>query len=183
MFFIDSPDTIYEGESHWLRAVAQQDGYPEGQNLEYMWASLGTTEDFGFPYPYPPDTVASWSAERQPGEVPPYERTIRAAVYDGLGGTDYFDLGPFLVYERPCVCGDPWGDLDCNGNINPVDVVYIVNLVYLLNDMRCYPEGWHCPYDLGDVNCDGFVNPVDVVYYQQRVYMGNNMFCPDPCTQ
>jgi hypothetical protein len=67
-----------------------------------------------------------------------------------------------------------------DGLINPVDVVFMVNRVYLGNDMTV--QHANCPRDCADVNCDGAVNPVDVVFFVNRVYLGNNMFCPDPCT-
>jgi len=78
-----------------------------------------------------------------------------------------------------CDCGQVWGDLNNDGIINPVDVVIIVNYVYMRNDLRMALPA--CPLEAGDVNCDGIVNPVDVVFYVNRVYMLNDMFCADPC--
>jgi len=78
-----------------------------------------------------------------------------------------------------CDCGSPWGDLNDDDLINPVDVVLMVNKVYILNDML--PEFPDCPLDAGDVSCDGIVNPVDVVFYVNKVYILNDLFCPDPC--
>jgi len=77
-----------------------------------------------------------------------------------------------------CDCGR-WGDVNADGQVNPVDVVFMVNYVYLGKDMVVpYPN---CPYDAGDVNCDGQRNPVDVVFYVRYTYHGRDMFCPDPC--
>jgi hypothetical protein len=55
------------------------------------------------------------------------------------------------------------GDVNCDGNINPTDAVYIVNFVY---------KNWNilCNYSLGDLNCDDDVNPIDVVYLINYVY-------------
>jgi len=77
-------------------------------------------------------------------------------------------------------CGT-WGDVNNDGNINPVDVVFMINYVYLTNDMRVQPP--NCPNEAGDVNCDGGVNPVDVVFYVNYVYLSNDMFCADPCEE
>jgi len=77
-----------------------------------------------------------------------------------------------------CNCGDVFGDVNCDLAVNPVDVVYMVNYVYKMQDARCFPDGWNCPIDLGDVNCDGNVNPVDVVYYVNYVYKN---LIPFPC--
>jgi len=62
------------------------------------------------------------------------------------------------------------GDCDCSGEVNPVDLVFLVNFVY---------KGWTlgCVLELGDVNCDGTINPVDVVFLINLVYKG----WPLPC--
>jgi len=87
-----------------------------------------------------------------------------------------FNKGVITIY---CDCG-VWGDVNGDEAINPVDVVVMVQYVYLSNDIRVQPL--YCPRDAGDVNCDGAINPVDVVFYVQYVYLTNNMFCPDPCS-
>ena len=58
------------------------------------------------------------------------------------------------------------GDLNGDGNVNPVDVVAMVNYVYKnINDSRnCYSS--FC----ADLNGDGLVNPVDVVKMVNYVY-------------
>jgi len=76
-----------------------------------------------------------------------------------------------------CDCGLP-GDMDCDGMTNPIDVVYLVNFVYLSQDARCVLPG--CPYYTGDANCDYQVNPVDVVYLVNAVYKNQNALC-DGC--
>lgn len=91
-----------------------------------------------------------------------------------FGGTDG-DLCP-----EPCDCGPIWGTLNGQAAVNPIDVVYIVQAVYLNNNIIVQPP--NCPINAGDANCDCTVNPVDVVYYVLRVYRNINLFCPDPCT-
>jgi len=88
--------------------------------------------------------------------------------------------GAGIITLSGCDCGALWGDVNGDGMVNPVDVVVMVNYVYLVNDIRApLPD---CPREGGDVNCDGTLNPVDVVLYVNRVYLINDMFCPDPCS-
>jgi len=70
-------------------------------------------------------------------------------------------------------------DMDGEGDISPVDVVYIANHVYRQLDAR--PEYPDCPGENGDWNCDGSVNPVDVVWYVNYVYKVSGMGPCDPC--
>jgi len=55
------------------------------------------------------------------------------------------------------------GDVNCDGQLNPSDVVYLVNYVY---------KNWQllCSTALGDLNCDARTNPVDVVLLVNYVY-------------
>jgi hypothetical protein len=77
-----------------------------------------------------------------------------------------------------CFCGDHC-DLNLDGDINPVDVVFMVNFVYKGLDGRGpLPE---CVGDNGDWNCDAQVNPVDVVYYVNFVYKSQGGGPCDPC--
>jgi len=79
-----------------------------------------------------------------------------------------------------CDCGMAWGDANGDGAVNPVDVVFMVNFVYLDIDNRVQPPD--CPYAAGDVNCDGSVNPLDVVHFVNYVYLSITPFpCTDPC--
>ena len=78
-----------------------------------------------------------------------------------------------------CDCG-VWGDVNADANINPMDVVVMVNKVYKSIDNRVQPP--NCPREAGDVNCDDAVNPMDVVRYVNYVYKSITPWpCPDPC--
>jgi len=77
-----------------------------------------------------------------------------------------------------CICG-LWGDVNDDDAINPLDVTFMVNYVYRLQDGRTVMP--LCPNEVGDVNCDEGVNPLDVTYYVKYVYKSQNAFCPDPC--
>jgi len=108
-----------------------------------------------------------------------YMGTTTATVRWEQGGPPTIDrLNLSFVITDGCDCGT-WGDVNGDGAINPVDVVFIVNFVYLSNNMIVQPP--NCPRDAGDVNCDGNRNPVDVVFYVNYVYLSNDMFCADPC--
>jgi len=65
------------------------------------------------------------------------------------------------------------GDVNEDGNMNPVDLVLMVNFVYL-SGADLLPD--NC---FGDCNCDGSVNPVDVVFLVRHVYLAG----PVPCTE
>jgi len=81
-----------------------------------------------------------------------------------------------------CFCGEPFGDLNCDGTLNPQDVILLIWEVYRGQCGFCYPDGWYCPNPMADVDCNETVNPVDVVYYVNRVYKGLDIFC-FPCPE
>lgn len=107
--------------------------------------------------------------------------SARQAVVGTVAGDNYrLEQGYWLGGEAgaACNCG-MWGDVNGDGSINPVDVIYIVNFVYKgLDGRTVWPE---CPRATGDVNCDNGVNPLDMAYYVQYVYKSQNAFCGDPC--
>jgi len=83
--------------------------------------------------------------------------------------------------EQSCNCSQ-FGDADRDGNINPVDVVLMVNYVYMslsppLSIPPCFQGE---PAINGDWNCDGAVNPVDMVLLVNHVYQDGPGPC-DPC--
>jgi hypothetical protein len=98
---------------------------------------------------------------------------------DAAGKQSGYQTYPFsfsIDPDFPCLCVD-FCDCDGDHNINPVDVVYVVNFVYRnLDARRVLP---YCPVQNGDWNCDGQVNPVDVVYYVNYVY---KLWGPGPCS-
>jgi len=107
--------------------------------------------------------------------------TTTATVRWNQGGTpaiDRLNLAFVVTGEVTCDCG-VWGDVNGDGQVNPVDVVYMVNYVYKNQDARIPPPV--CPFEPGDVDCSYSVNPVDVVYMVNFVYKNQNAFC-DPCS-
>jgi hypothetical protein len=109
----------------------------------------------------------------QPVSVGPWTCSIETS-------TDYCsDIGCNGVGELGCNCGPIWGDVNGDDEINPVDVVHMVNFVYKNDDLRTQPP--NCPYEAGDVDCNAEVNPVDVVRYVNYVYKNITPFPCDPC--
>ena len=100
---------------------------------------------------------------------------IIGAPDDTLTGP--YDYGSAYIY---CGCG-VWGDVTGEGDINPLDVVCMVNYVYKNLDARVQPA--NCGYEAGDVNCDGYVNPLDVVHYVNYVYKNITPWPCIPCNQ
>jgi len=103
-----------------------------------------------------------------------------SGIFDGSGcfgckNDCYFTKGVVTISE--CECG-AWGDVNGDGAVNPVDVVFMVNYVYKGQDARIQPQD--CLYEAGDADCSQQVNPVDVVYFVNYVYKNQNAFC-DPC--
>ncbi len=91
---------------------------------------------------------------------------------------DAFQVTLYSCY--PCDCPN-FSDLNIDGDLDPLDVTYIVNWVYKGLDARIpIPT---CPAENGDWDCNGNVNPVDVAYYVNYVYkaMGNGP-C-NPCAE
>jgi len=72
-------------------------------------------------------------------------------------------------------------DLNLDGSINPVDLVYYVQYIFLGNDLR--QQIPTCPYDNGDWTCDGHLNVVDLVFMIHYVYgIHPPLMTPcDPC--
>jgi hypothetical protein len=97
------------------------------------------------------------------------------------------------VYYEMNVFGDPtvplrmpacdctrFCDVNTDGNINPVDVVLMVNFVYRNLDGR-NPSPPMCPVESGDWDCNGAVNPIDVIYFANYVYKSTGSGPGDPC--
>jgi hypothetical protein len=106
---------------------------------------------------------------------------IEAIVYHHA---DYYssptvDFIPFASSAFRCACPG-FCDLDGNGTLNPVDVVYIVNYVYKFMDSRVSLPA-SCFSENGDWNCDREINPVDVVYYVNFVYKSQGAGPCDAC--
>jgi len=85
-------------------------------------------------------------------------------IADDLGYTTRAEIWPrvFDWLSQDGVIFIP-GDLNCDGMINPIDVVHLVNYVYRDSDPPLILNS-------GDVNADCQVNPVDVVYLVNFVF-------------
>jgi hypothetical protein len=79
-------------------------------------------------------------------------------------GVDAFDV---KTYECASVVH---GDANGDGVINSVDVVYLINYLFIGG-----PEPQ--PWEAGDVDCNGMVNVSDVVYLINYLFIGG----PPPC--
>jgi hypothetical protein len=88
-------------------------------------------------------------------------------------------LALLMSTAEACDCGAPWGDVNADGAINPVDVLLMVNRVYKGIDGLVQPPD--CPFLAGDADCDGAHTPVDVISYVNFAYKGVNQFCSNPC--
>lgn len=103
-----------------------------------------------------------------------------------LNGDGYLDLvtgnrsenNISVLLNGPCDCSS-FCDLNPDDQINPLDVVYMVNYVYKGLDAR--PILPACPGDNGDWDCNGSVNPLDVTWYVQYVYKQSGVGPCDPC--
>jgi len=93
-----------------------------------------------------------------------------------------YQENPFSVVidaGMPCDCSNLG---DCNGDelINPLDVTYLVQYVYL-NRVGPPPPIPNCPAVNGDWNCDTHINPVDVMMLVNYVYRQSGQGPCDPC--
>ncbi len=100
-----------------------------------------------------------------------------------------FDAWEINWHYGMTLCGDPtlrsfdctgFCDLDANGELNPLDVSYLVNYVYKDLDARAVMD--RCPRENGDWDCDGQVNPVDVSFYVNFVFKSLGDGPCDPCS-
>jgi len=154
----------------------------------------GTQTDISSPRTPPtacasPDYEIPWqsiNAGGAPGTSTNYQHNGSAGqLVVGYATSTNYQMGAGYWYGaggQQCYCG-VWGDVSNDGQVNPVDVVKMVNFVYKgQTGALVPPDGFNCPKKLGDVNCDGNVNPVDVVRYVNYVYKGQtNAFCANPC--
>ncbi len=91
----------------------------------------------------------------------------------GVGGTTGCDCGDQLGTDPNAV-----GDINCDGNTDPLDVQFLVNFVFKSLDARCPKAA--CSYATGDVNCDSGVDPLDVQFLVNFVFKSLDALC-DPC--
>ena len=90
------------------------------------------------------------------------------------------DFVPFAEDPFRCDCTG-FCDVNLDGAINPVDVVFIVNYVY--KNIDSLEPISTCSKDNGDWNCDGETNPVDVVSFVNFVYKSQGDGPCSPCAE
>ena len=70
--------------------------------------------------------------------------------------------------DKTFVCPCAKGDINCDGDFTPADVVCLLNCVFLgVANPPCV-----CDLCVADVNCDGTLSPADVVAELNRVFLG-----------
>jgi hypothetical protein len=79
----------------------------------------------------------------------PYLDTTKVRIYDGS-----LELQPY--------CGLKTGDADCNGNLNILDVVLLINHIY---------KSGPAPFCSSDCNCDCILNLLDIVCMISNIYV------------
>jgi len=146
----------------------------DGENWSLIWEHPATIGDLEW---LPAEYDISSYADNQPTV---YLRWTMGPTDGGLrfGGWNIDDVRVISYQCVECDCPD-FCDLNLDAAINPLDVVFLVNYVYLGYDLRRQlPD---CPGDNGDWNCDGAVNPVDVVRMVNFVYLTSGIGPCHPC--
>jgi len=149
------------GNVRWINSTTLQ--------AEYLWPPMDGLDECEFTL-FWNNVWSAWNYACLDGNTDPWG----GGNAEGPSHDDYV----WTMAVASCDC-DVWGDVNGDSQINPVDVVVVVQFVYMGNDMRVQHE--NCPLEAGDVNCDGSVDPVDVVLYVDYTYHGRDRFCDDPC--
>jgi len=109
-----------------------------------------------------PDTPGGYEETADSGQVSSYNLLLK---------TSYLNFKPEFEPATLAVVEKLRGDANLDGAINPLDLVFFVNFVYLgIGEIPLYN---------GDVNCDGNLNPLDVVHMVNFVYL--SIPFPDTC--
>jgi hypothetical protein len=113
----------------------------------------------------PTDTslLIVYTSDSTPGGL--YDLTV-TATEPGGGGVEHSAQVVLLVSTVEPIIGDANG----NGEVEPRDVVYIINYLFGNNPAPT-------PLETGDANCDGVINPGDVIYLLN--YLFRNGPSPD----
>ncbi len=95
------------------------------------------------------------------------------------------ETGQYSPHSSPVTATDPTacdcgiaGDVTCDDDSTPLDVITLVNFVFKSFDDRCTRA--QCPFAVGDVNCDDDITPLDVIQLVNFVFKGLDALC-DGC--
>lgn len=94
----------------------------------------------------------------------------------GTGETS-FNKGVITINECSC---EGLGDMDGNGLINPLDVIYLVGAIFMSYELPI-PTIDGCPVPNGDWNCDGALTPLDLAYIINLVFRTRVVVPCNPC--
>ncbi len=125
------------------------------------------------------DTTGCWrTTDFDDGE---YWVKVYVADRDGFDGVTYDTVDSMLVAvdnQPPCSC-PLFCDVNADGNIDPLDVSYMVN--YVFKDLDAREPLPDCPRENGDWDCNGAVDPLDVAFYVNYVFKSLGTGPCNPC--
>jgi len=107
-----------------------------------------------------------------------FANSIGVVAPEHVQGSDSLETELRVTVARPC------GDVDCDGDVDAVDALFIAQYVVALKlpSDQCPPPEGHIYLPAGDVDCDGDVDAVDALFVLQHV-IGQRpdlCVCPGP---
>jgi hypothetical protein len=170
--FISSvvPDSAHQGDDLWVAITGTGTYFAQGSGTIVSFFQQGSS------------TYTITAAEVNPTSY--HDLTAHFLIpsnallglYDvkveevGIGTYSMSDGFTVLEGMQP-ECGDVNGD----GNIDPADLTFLINFVFLQGPI---PD----PIEFADVDCDGKINLLDVVYMVRYLFRGGPAPCAD-CLQ
>ncbi len=148
--FVQARSTVGKGLDLRLSGLADQSGtHPEDMIMPTTNGVLCNI--FGRIKPEVPDTLTNRTVVMDPNNC----------YYSDPSGNL---IRPSKNVPGSVTVGVPIvADVNCDNNISPLDVAYLVNFVY---------KGWDvlCRQELGDLDCNSEITPLDSVYLVNFVY-------------